>query len=65
MDISIQVDIEELIEMLNIMLEDDYGSVILTIEPDTYNTVLKLKGAGLSDEDSREYGCIESYSSDF
>ena len=57
---EITVDAEELQEKLGLILDDNYASIKLTIESDTYEQELRVDAVGLSEDDTVEYGNISA-----
>lgn len=64
-DVSIRVNIDELIDKLEAMREDDYVTAILTIKCDEYDEDLELAAFSLEDDSSVSYGSISGVSDDF
>lgn len=62
---KIQVNIDDLLSKLEAMTEDEYSTVELDIDEDSFDAVLKLTGVGISEEDSRSYGTLEQSYTDF
>ena len=64
-DISIRVNIDELIDKLEAMRADDYVTAILTTKGDEYDEELELAAFSVEDDSSISYGSISGASDDF
>lgn len=64
-DVSIRVNIDDLIEKLEAMKEDDYVTAVLTIKSDEYDEEMDVAAFSVEDDSLVSYGSISGSSEDF
>ena len=62
-DNSIIISIDNLIDKLQMIKEDYYVKVKLTIDKEDDEKIIELQAIGLYDEDNANYGCIQEENS--
>jgi len=64
-NISIRVDIDELIDKLEAIREDDFVTTELSIDSDGYDTELEVSAVSIEDDNNISYGKLEGLGEDF
>lgn len=64
-NVSIRVNIDELMTKLEAMREDDYVTAVLTIKSDEYDEEMDVAAFSIEDDSLVSYGSISGSSDDF
>ena len=64
-NVSLRVNIDELIDKLEAMREDDYVTVVLTIKGDEYDEEMDVSAFSIEDDSLISYGSISGSSEEF